>query len=756
MSITRDEMRDLLREQARIISGSRTTPGTSPLPPSADKTKNFDNAIDKVSGTLTDKFEKGLGVATSAYTTLKDTIVTNMGMWQDLSKSGMNFSGDLVGMTIAAKGMRLETNEMAEMLQKNSDGLVGFGGNLTRSAEGFAKASKHFFDNNTATADNLRRLGLTSKDINEVMLLQGSLTRGQFRDEKERMDVMAESTGNMAKEMDLMAKLSGKSREQQMEQMKKQQTDMAFDAYIREKAKEIEDPKKRAEFIQQANQELKKAELEGRGQLFKEMAAFGGPMTKATATQAVLMGESSAALKKSTDAINDTSLSGKERAEKIAKAHEDIAIADKKAADNSTLNKLRMMENVSEVGKVLNQQAGATNTQTRNLETFIAQFNENEKNKVKLSMDSDADLRKARQLMLADANAASAGQNKQGEQVDGTTKALTALEGRLGDVSSSLYDKLVTPLNKEVSDALGKLADTTLRATGSLGGIAGPNTREQTVPNLVKEQAEIGRTTKTPQNIIQDVGAIGRTAEQAVNAVSNQGPGFIDKAKEKFDQVTGRTAKPKERMTGSLGATGSMFENFGSGQLMELHGTESVMTPKDLNAVVKNTMEGALKAVPKTGMVDYEQMAKMAGPPKTGGIDLKKVSDTINTSIGSSYGDKVDMKSLKFDQYGMPITSQIRAKTAEIPTEIKKKEEEKTAVASTTTTPAAPSSKPDAKKSDAPKPAATTSKESSLSDVVASLNQLNSKVSQLIDVQKDVGQRQIKAVKANSKDVYNQ
>jgi hypothetical protein len=776
--MSKEDAKRIAEELAKL-----TKSGTGPLPatPSADKTKAFDSAIDKVSGSLTGGFEKGLGAATAAYTKLKDTIVSNMGMWQDLTKSGMNFSGDLVGMTIAAKGMRLETKEMSEILQKNSEGLVGFGGNLTRSAEEFAKASKHFFDNNTEAADGLRRLGMTSKEINEVMVLQGPMMRGQFRDEQERMQVMADSTNKMAQEMDLMAKLTGKSREQQLEAMKKQQADMQFDAAIREKAKQIDDPVKRAAFVKQANEELRKAEAEGRGQLYKELFAFGAPLTKATATQAVMYGESTAALKKSVDALNDTQLSGADREKKLQQAREDIAVADMKAANDSTLNRLRMLSDVTEVGQVLNKQAGATNTVTRNLETFAAKYNENEKNKVKLDLDNEADRRKAYQLMVEDAKAARAGQNAQGEQVDGTTKALTSLEGRLGDVSSALYDKLAKPLNKEVSEALGKLADSALSARGAFFDIAGPNTKNQTIPNLIAEQAEIGRTTKTPQNIIQGAGAVGRTAEQAVNAVSNQGPGFIDKAKEKFDQITGRTAKPEKRMTGSLGATGSMFENFGTGQLMELHGTESVMTPKDLNAIVKNTMEGAMKAVPKTGIMDYEQLAKMAdsqrsttsmskldeqkraaimaGSPKTGNLDLKKMSDTISTNVSSSYGDKVDMRSLKFDQYGMPITSQIKAKTAEMSAEVKKKEEEKAASASapTPTPAAAPAStapKPEEKKPEVVKSSTTGGKDSTLNDVVTALNQLNSKVSSLIEVQKDLGQRQIKATKANGKDVY--
>ena len=761
MSITKDEMRELLKEQAKLIGGSIPAGSKTSTEPSK-ATKEFEDNLNKAGDTLKSSWTGKIGAAGEAYDKLKNVINENMGMWKDLSKSGMNFSGDLVGMTIAAKGMRLETSEMTEMLLKNSEGLVGFGGNLTRSAEGFAKASKHFFDQNTDTADGLRRLGLTSKDINEVMMLQGSMTRGQFRDEKERLQVMAESTGKLASEMDLMAKLTGKSREQQMEQMKKQQADMQFDAIIREKAKQIEDPKERKAFIDQANLELKKYELEGRGQLYKELVAFGAPVSQATAQQTVFQQEQVAAMKRSGDAINNAQLTSIERQAKLEKTREDVYQADVKMANDTNFNRLRIMGGLTAIGESTLKQSGAINTQVKNLETFAAQYNENEKNKVKLDLNNEADRRKAIQLMVADAEKSSKGLNSQGEQVDGTTKALTQLEGRLGDISSAMYSSLVTPLNKEVNPALGKLADSALAARGNLiGGIMGPNTQKETVPVALEKEFTKGRTTDRPQNVAQTAGAITNLGERGINWLNNDAPDLLKKVGEKVDQVTGRVPKKEY---GSLGTTGQMWENFGQGQLVELHGIESVMRPQDLAAITKNQMEGMLKAIPKTGMMGdldaQKKAAIQAGAPKTGNINLSNIDKNIKTEFSSILdANKVDLKSLKFDQYGMPITKDIKTKAAEMAQEVQKKEEKKAETTSNVEDmkKGIAAGKPavaEEKKAEPTKPVVPAGKETSLNDVVVALNQVNTKLGTLIDVQRDIGQKQIKATKANSSDVY--
>jgi len=54
-------------------------------------------------------------------------------------------------------------------------------------------------------------------------------------------------------------------------------------------------------------------------------------------------------------------------------------------------------------------------------------------------------------------------------------------------------------------------------------------------------------------------------------------------------------------MFGSLGTSGKLFENWGSGTIAELHGLEAVVTPEQMSDIVKNAASGAINSVSKLG-----------------------------------------------------------------------------------------------------------------------------------------------------------
>jgi hypothetical protein len=717
-----------------------------------------DNALEMSKAGLS----SAMGVVKTSVDNLKKNVQESADTYQSLSKAGMNFSGDLFAMSNAAVGMRMSTKEMEEsFLSFQKDGILkGFGTNLTASAEGFAAASKSFFDNNSMAADSLRRMGFTTKDINEVLAMQGITLRGKFKDDQEMQSVAANNAFKLAQEMDALSKLTGKSRQEQAEMMKKQQADMQFEAAIRLKTQGMS-AAEAANFEANARAQLHEANMLGQGQMFKEIFATGQIMTKEAATQAAINRDQAVAAQKMAETAADKTLKAEERDRRAAEARNELmGAAAKDLNDKTKLQAATLGDAGGAYSKVIMDNMGRQIDYSRVLEKVAAERG--------LDLSKAEDNKKAAQIARDEIKAAAEGQKKTGvdqkEAVDASSKALAAFTGRLGDVQSVINEKFVQPIQKDANKALNDLAETTFRADKNLGNLVKDYQGATTVAQKLKAGLDKGAMSgfKEAQGVVESAGAINQGARE-----------FVPKAVEKVKEVAGAVTeaaqvKPPRRMTGSLGATGSMMENFGPGKLVELHGIEGVMTPKDINDIVKNTMEGAMKAVPKTGLMDTAQLNKLdelkrsvisSGTSKTGGIDLKKMSDTIQTDISSSYSNKVDMKSLKFDQFGMPITSQIREKAAEIPAEVKKKDEEKKTASTSTPTPAAQApattaAKPEEKKPDAAKPPAPTGKDSTLNDVVVALNQLNTKVNTLIDVQRDIGQRQIKATKANGKDVY--
>jgi hypothetical protein len=749
MAKTTDDRLDELIRLTASNSGRTTS--------SSDSGKKQDVDIGKDS--LKDQVLKTADV----FKNVSQSVTESQAMYHSLSKAGMSFSGDLFAMGNAAVGMRMSTKEMEEsFLSFQKDGILkGFGTNLTNSAEGFAKASKSFFDNNSVVADNLRGMGYTTKDLNEVMALQGVTLRGKFKDDQEMASVAAANTAKLGTEMDALSKLTGKSRQDQVEMMKKQQADMQFESAIRLKTQGM-NAKDAADFEAKARADLKTATILGQGQVFKEVFATGQIMTKEAAMQSAINREQAEAAKKMAEVAADKTLSASEKEAKSIEYRNQLAAAG--AADLNNTAKLQSAA-LGEAGGALSkanmEQFSKTIDVTRTIEKVALANN--------LDLKSKEDMKKATDIAMEEIRKTQEGQRKdaQGEyqQVDASSKALASFQGRLGDAASVMNEKFTQPIQGKVNEALSALAKGAFDATGNLGGIINQRAQGTTVSQKLASEIDTGAAKgfKDSSGVIQSLGAANKAAHDTVNeTVPKMVEGAKDLAKTVKEKAQTRTEPAGHRDQGSLGMTGQIFENFGSGTLMELHGMESVMRPKDLMELSKNQMEGMMKAIPKSGVLDLDKMKKDAVSFSASNKDSDKVKkDAGLVGASNTIGDgtkEIDRKSLKFDQFGMPVTSGIKYKANEMSAEVQKKEEEKkkaTSAAPATapaTTPAAPAEK----KPDAPKPAATTSKESSLSDVVASLNQLNSKVSQLIDVQKDVGQRQIKAVKANSKDVYNQ
>ena len=61
-----------------------------------------------------------------------DTISESTNTWRGLSKTGSNFSNDIIGMTAAAHESRLSLGEFADVVAQNGKNLAGLGGSVTR------------------------------------------------------------------------------------------------------------------------------------------------------------------------------------------------------------------------------------------------------------------------------------------------------------------------------------------------------------------------------------------------------------------------------------------------------------------------------------------------------------------------------------------------------------------------------------------------------------------------------------------------
>jgi len=188
--------------------------------------------------------------------------------YQSLTKSGVHFNGNLAQLTLSSTAAGLSVKEMAKLVGSNSEALAGFGASAEDGLQQFLKNLTVMRTDGNKYGMQLRNLGMTHEEIGEAMI------------EVQRMDMMSgrkrgagdatiqEATAKYAKDLDLLAKLTGKN----ADELKKNQAAMARQGDFKAMQLGMSQDMSNA-MIMAASQ----ADSSGYGDLFKDMMIRGFP-----------------------------------------------------------------------------------------------------------------------------------------------------------------------------------------------------------------------------------------------------------------------------------------------------------------------------------------------------------------------------------------------------------------------------------------------------------------------------------------------
>jgi hypothetical protein len=164
------------------------------------------------------KLPLGIGLVASGFQKLAQFQEANLKTYQELSASGINFSGSLTNMRLAASGMYMSMDQFTKFMKENAQTMARLGGTADEGAIAFTKMSNQLLK--SGIGDDLRALGYTSDQVNQGLASYLELTGARSKEEMANTKAITASAAEYMTQLDGLAQLTGKSREEQEKALK--------------------------------------------------------------------------------------------------------------------------------------------------------------------------------------------------------------------------------------------------------------------------------------------------------------------------------------------------------------------------------------------------------------------------------------------------------------------------------------------------------------------------------------------------------
>ena len=236
-----------------------------------------------------------LGVVLAGMSKLAAFQENSLRAYQEITSAGANFSGSLTQMRLAASQSYLTLNEFTELMKSNSSTFAMMGNNVNQGAVAFSKFSKSLISSDLGT--ELMSLGYNFKDINQGAINYIAATGGRTKAEMTSaagLAALSSGTAAYLEQVDRLAQITGKSREEQESELKRLSMQAAWENYIAKLR--LVDPKA----ADRAVAGLTEASARGGKQMAENFQAYSlgmAPANEANAKFAGILQEGDAALR---------------------------------------------------------------------------------------------------------------------------------------------------------------------------------------------------------------------------------------------------------------------------------------------------------------------------------------------------------------------------------------------------------------------------------------------------------------------------
>jgi len=589
---------------------------------------------------LAKNFSKGLGGAvTASAKTLISGAESYVDTFRKISTAGGGFSGDIFEMKNSAAQARMTLDEFAGAIMNNSSDLAAMGGTVSNGTRQFTDFTKAFYEQTDGSAQSLMALGMSTNEINEALMDQMKTNRRlDFSDQATRSMALA-ATKSLAFEMDEVAKLTGKSKDQLKQEMEASARKGQVEAKFREI--EMREGPKAAQAARDAyNMALTSASKAGPdaiaaleetfvlggisgeqarkgavalGSSFDELQAVARTAASATAGNAETLMEQTKSMGAQFETalvarINEPGFLGQA---KLASAGNDFGQAAASllvSAGNLETALGKGGKKAAQGEQVLKDTTGGNTTKMVNaldlsMKDLTAQLNEELLGKGKAIDALAGEARNAADAVskfqssggartvtqeLTDAlkNTLGIADAVEGSNVEGTEDQKTSM-GNLGKVLDSM-EGADAEQTKAIYALMGILSDAQQgpKFAEELGKMAKENNMDLKtyIDNLTKTTTPaelIGASKADPMTVNSVIKGLEKGSiekEQIINGINATVTNMTVIA----DSVT----VPNSFAKGTQGALGQLFKDFGGGELAMLHGKEAVVTEKQMGSLL--------------------------------------------------------------------------------------------------------------------------------------------------------------------------
>jgi hypothetical protein len=261
-----------------------------------DKSSDLFSAFERLPGVA--------GMVASGFAKVARFQEENLGAYQKITDAGVSFGGSLTDMRTAAASTYMTLEQFSGLMKRNSETFAKLGGTVDQGARAFVGLSNSLIK--SETGDNLRALGFTTEQVNQGLAGYLAVTGGRNQKEMQNTAAMTKGAGEYLTQLDALAAITGKSREEQEKALKEASANSAYEAMMQ--GLDEEGKKKATIAMQNALATGGKAGAD----LLKSQMLGLPPMTEA-AQKLQAMGPSVAAgIKQMGDAVTDTGKSMKD------------------------------------------------------------------------------------------------------------------------------------------------------------------------------------------------------------------------------------------------------------------------------------------------------------------------------------------------------------------------------------------------------------------------------------------------------------